>query len=63
MNHFCSVLSKRGAIDKLVPRMTLLLVLDGANAEEHSIIAAMKTADSIVLIMVYLCFDGNNGNA
>lgn len=44
--------------------MTLLLELDGANADEHSIKAAMKTVDSIVLIIVYvtcMVYD-DNGN-
>lgn len=37
-------------MERLVSLITLLL--DGANAEEHPITAAMKTAESIVLVMV-----------
>lgn len=63
VNHFWVVLSNRGAIERLVSLMTLLLVVDGANAEEHPIKAAMETAESIVLIMVYVamvrCSNGN----
>lgn len=39
-------------MERLVSLMTLLL--DGANAEEHPIKAAMKTEESIVLVMVYI---------
>ncbi len=45
-------MSKRGAIERLVSRVMLLLLLDGAKAEEHPIKAAMNTAESSVLVIV-----------
>ena len=36
----------------------MTLLLDGANAEAHPIKAAMNIVESIVLVMVYLYFDG-----